>query len=299
MKDLSELNLNHLLALEALLAETNVTRAADRLGVTQPTMSRSLQRLREHLGDELLVRSGRGLVRTPRAERIHESLRHGLQVLRLALREEPEFVPSQSTRAFTIAANDVVGVWILPALMAHVRQYAPGVSLNIVPLEYSNVVSQLDTGAIDMHIGVGFADAPGLKRRTLLHERWICLARKEHPSLGKTLDLPAYVGLAHALCSPRNEGAGVVDEALAACGYSRKIAFKTCYFIVAAMVVAQTDLILTMPRRSGLHLAATLGLSTYEPPIELPDLTLVALWHERVDDVPAHRWLRQTLFSLL
>jgi len=116
MRDLPEINLNLLLSLEALLAEVNVTRAARRLGVTQPTMSRALRRLREDLGDPLLVRSGQGLVRTPRAERIHASLRDGLRALRRVLHDE-EFDPATARDTITMAAHDIVGVFVLPALL--------------------------------------------------------------------------------------------------------------------------------------------------------------------------------------
>jgi DNA-binding transcriptional LysR family regulator len=298
MKDIVNLNLNLILALEALLAEMNVTRAAERLNVTQPAMSRSLQKLREHLGDELLVRSGRGMVRTARAERIYASLRHGLQALRRALNEETEFVPEQSSRIFRIAARDVMGVWLLPKLMAHVRQHAPGVSIHVVFAETS-LPTQLDSGALDLTIGVGFPDAPGLKRRTLFRDGWVCLARKDHEAVASAqLNLDQYVALPHALCSPTGEGMGVVDEALAKLGHSRRIAYRTLYFIGAAIAVAQTDMILTMPRRPAEHLAIMLNLTMSEPPIELPPLEIVAVWHERMDDDPAHRWLRQTIVSM-
>lgn len=297
MKDIVDLNFNLILALEALLAEMNVTRAAERLNVTQPAMSRSLQKLREHLGDELLVRSGRGMVRTARAERIYVSLRHGLQALRRALNEETEFVPEQSSRIFRIATRDVMGVWLLPKLMAHVRQHAPAVSIHVGYAEM-DLPSQLDSGALDLTIGVGFQDAPGLKQRMLFRDQWVCLARKAHPTLDGELDLEQYIALPHALCSPKGEGIGVVDEALAKLGHSRRVAFRTLYFIGAAMAVAQTDMILTMPRRAGEHLAAILDLRMYPPPLELPSLEIITVWHERMDDDPAHRWLRQSIAAI-
>lgn len=297
-KDIVDLNLNLILALEALLAEMNVTRAAERLNVTQPAMSRSLQKLREHLGDELLVRSGRGMVRTARAERIYGSLRHGLQALRRALNEETDFVPDQSSRNFRIATRDVMGVWLLPKLMGHVRRHAPAVSIHVVFTETA-LPTQLDSGALDLTLGVGFQDAPGLKQRTLFRDGWLCLARKDHPALASgTLDLAQYIALPHALCSPKGEGAGVVDEALGKLGLTRRIAYRTPYFIGAAMAIAPTDMILTMARRPAEHLATMLNLSMYDPPIELPTLDIVAMWHERMDDDPAHRWLRQTIASI-
>lgn len=297
MADRLQLNLNLLIALEALLAEASVTRAAERLGVTQPAMSRSLQRLREQLGDELLVRSGQGLVRTPRAERILRSLRHGLTALHRALAEEDAFEPRTSSATFTIAANDIVGARLLPAVLERLRDEAPGVAVNVVPLEHADLVSQFDHGAADLAVGVGFLEAPGLKRRLLLSDGWICLVRQDHPEVGETLDLGTFLRLPHALSSPRGEGAGVVDDALAKLGHVRRIALRTRFFILAALAVQRTDMVLTMPRQSGERLAALLSLRALEPPVSLPDVDIVAVWHERMDDAPAHRWLRASLFA--
>lgn len=190
-----------------------------------------------------------------------------------------------------------MGVRLVPTLMAHLRQYAPGVSLHVVYAE-KDLPSQLDSGALDLKIGVGFADTPGLKRRLLYRDEWVCLARKDNPALAGGLDIRQYTALPHALCSPHGEGVAVVDEALAKLGHSRRIAFRTIYFIGAATAVAQTDMILTMPRRAGQHLAAMLDLRTCDPPIELPSVDIAAVWHERMDDDPAHSWLRQAIFSI-
>jgi DNA-binding transcriptional LysR family regulator len=299
LADLADLNLNLLLALDALLSEANVTRAAERLGVTQPAMSRSLQKLRERLGDELLVRSGRGLVRTPRAERIRRALGHGLQSLRRALAEDDTFEPARATTAFRVAANDVAGVRLLPAFMARLGGRAPRVAVNVVPLDYADLLGQFEFGALDLALGVSTTEAPGLRRRVLLRDDWTCLTRAGHPAAGDRLDLEAYLGLPHALCSPRGEGSGVVDEALAALGRARRVTLRSRYFVAAALAVRQSDLVLTMPRRSGERLAELLGLRAHAPPagLALRAVEFVALWHERMDDAPAHRWFRQELFA--
>lgn len=298
MNDLSELNLNLLLSLDALLSEVNVTRAAQRLGVTQPTMSRSLHKLREQLGDELLARSGRGLVRTPRAERIHQALKHGLQSIRRALSEDADFNPALASTTFRVAANDIIGVSLLPALMEQLGRSAPGIAVHMIPLEQADLLSQFEFGALDLALGVSFSDAPGLKCRLLLRDHWICLTRPEHPELRAPLDLATYLRLPHALCSPSGEGSGVVDDALALLGHTRKITLRSRYFVAAALAVRQSAMILTMPRASGERLAALLGLHVHALPAELTlsPIEVVAVWHERLDDVPAHRWFRQTLF---
>jgi len=294
MNDLAELNLNLLLSLEALLAEANVTRAAKRLGVTQPTMSRALRRLREDLGDALLVRSGQGFVRTPRGERIHASLRDGLQALRRALRT-PEFDPATAQHTVAIAAQDIVGVFLLPALLRRIEADAPGLSLDVVPLNSADLVSQLEGGALDLAVGVNFTEGAGLRRRVLFRDDWVCLARREHPALTRGLDLDTFTRLSHALASPEGDGLGLVDRILAAQGRKRRVAYRTRFFSGAALAVAQSDLLLTMPSRPGLDLARRLDLTSHAVPIALPTLDVVALWHARLDVDPLHDWVRNTL----
>lgn len=298
MNDLSSLNLNLLLSLEALLAEMNVTRAARRLGVTQPTMSRALRRLREELDDALLVRSGQGFVRTPRGERIHASLRDGLQALRRAL-QVPDFDLSTVQQTIVVAAQDVVGVFLIPALLRRMAEEAPGLSLDMVPLHSSDLAPQLEGGTLDLAIGVNFPDAPGLCRRLLFRDGWICLARPGHPSLKAGLDFEQYLSLSHALASPEGGGVGVVDRALAINGRQRKISYRSRYFIGAAMAVAQSDLLLTLPSLPGRELAGRLGLATYEPPLRLPTLEVVVLWHARLDLDPLHTWVRTALLAIV
>jgi DNA-binding transcriptional LysR family regulator len=296
MNDLSELNLNLLLSLEALLAETNVTRAARRLGVTQPTMSRALRRLREQLGDELLVRSGQGLVRTLRGERIHDALRDGLQALRRALRAPP-FDASTARQTVAVAAHDIVGVHMLPALLRRIEAEAPGLSIDVLPLRNADLPSQLEGGALDLAIGAYFPLAPGLVRRLLFRDGWVCLSRRNHPALVDGLDLETFVRVPHALASPDGDGPGVCDRVLASQGKARRVAYRTRYFLGAALAVAQSDLLLTLPLRAGLHLARHLDLASYDPPLPLPALDVSAMWHARLDVDPLHAWVRQALFD--
>lgn len=296
MNDLAQLNLNLLLSLEALLAEQNVSRAARKVGVTQPTMSRALRRLREELADALLVRSGQGFVRTPRGERIHASLRDGLQALRRALLA-PEFHPSTARQTIAIAAQDVVGVFLLPALLRRIATDAPGLSLDVLPLRQTDLLPQLEGGALDLAIGANFPEAPGLCRHILFRDGWVCLARRDHDALKRGLDIATFAQLPHALASPEGEGLGVVDRALAAQGRKRRIAYRTRYFIGAALAVAQSDLVLTMPARAGLELARRFGLSAHMPPLTLPALDVMTLWHARLDVDPVQAWVRAALID--
>jgi DNA-binding transcriptional LysR family regulator len=259
-------------------------------------MSRALRRLREDLDDALLVRSGQGFVRTPRGERIHASLRDGLQALRRALRA-PDFDPSTAHHTIALAAQDIVGVFLLPALLRRIEAEAPGLSLDVQPLRPADLVSQLESGALDLAIGANFPEVPSLRRRVLFRDGWVCLARAGHPALTKGLDLDTFTRLPHALASPEGDGVGVVDRALAAQGRKRRVAYRTRYFIGAAMAVAQSNVLLTMPARAGLELARRLGLASYDVPTALPSLDVMALWHARLDVEPLHAWVRTRLIE--
>jgi DNA-binding transcriptional LysR family regulator len=286
---------NLLVALDAMLREGSVTRAAARLGVTQSAMSHALRQLRELLGDPLLVRGTGGMVLTPRAESLAVPLRRGLEDLKLALRDEPLFDPAAARRAFTIATNDAVGLLILPPLLDLFGREAPGIDLDVTPGDMPRYAHQLETGALDLALGAAFDAAPGIRTRTLMAEQFACLVRADHPEVKETLDLATYVRLPHVLISPRGEGQGFVDAALEPLGLRRRIALRIRYFLLAPIVVARSSLVLTAPRRISEILAEAFPLRVLRPPLELSDFTIVMAWHERFDNDPAQRWLRRSV----
>lgn len=297
MPALADLDLNLLVALEALLAEANVTRAAAALGVTQPTMSRSLQRLRAHFGDDLLVRSGRGLVRTERGERLQARVRHSLAALRRVLADDDEFDPAAGARSFHVAAPDVLGVWLLPAFVGRLRAAAPHVDLTMHPMAPHEVAAQLDAGSLDVAFGATPRTGAGLMRRVVGRDPWVSLVRRGHPAVGERLDRATFVGLPHALASPAGAGPGAVDRALAAAGAARRVALRSAFFVSVAMAAAESDLVVTLPRTAGLRLARMLDLRAFAPPLVLEPVKIQAAWHERADAAPAHRWFRRELFA--
>ncbi|NMO15029.1 LysR family transcriptional regulator [Pyxidicoccus fallax] len=290
--DLTGINLNLVVALDALLTEANVTRAAERVGVTQSAMSHSLRQLRELLGDALLIRGRGGMVRTPRAEQLAAPLHRGLLELQRALRNEPVFEPATARRRFTLVTGDYFAATLLPELLALLGREAPHVDLAVRHLVVDQVSTPLESGEVDLGVGAFPPDLPGLRQQKLFTEDFVCVVREGHPVIRKGLDLDTYLRFPHVLISPRGEGVGVVDTELARRGRSRRIALRLPYFLTAPLTVVRSDHILTAPRRLVEPFTEAWPLQVLTPPVPLRTFDVVQFWHERFDDDPAHRWLR-------
>ena len=289
---LSQLNLTQLRALDALLAERSVTRAAHRLGLSQSAVSHALRGLRDTLGDALLVRGQGGMVPTRRAEALAAPLHRALRDLEAALSSKPGFEPATSRRTFTLATPDGFALTLLPDLLSVLRAEAPHVDLDVRPPQMGQPAAPLESGEVDLVVGVGLDAVPGVRTRVLQDERFACVVRADHPRVGADLDLDTYCGLPHALMSPTGSGLGVVDRALAELGRSRRVAVRIRSFIAAPLVVSRSDLVLTGPRAQLRALAALAPLRLLEPPLALPTFQVRSYWHERSQEDPAHRWLR-------
>lgn len=297
MTALSEINLNLLVALGALLDEANVTRAAERLGVTQSAMSHSLRQLRAQLGDRLLVRGPRGMLLTPRAEALRGPLRRGLGELARVVSGQVGWRPESEARVFRVAAGDYVSIRVLPPLLELLGREAPRVDIDVRAADLRGGAAQLEAGELDVLVALESSEAPGLRQRALLSDDFACLARAGHPEISGALDLDLYCRLPHVLISPRGEAGSFVDSALARRGRARRVALRVPFFLVAPLVVARSDMILTAPTCLARELAAHYPLQVLRAPLELPRFTLHMIWHERFDDDPAHRWLREAMIS--
>ena len=296
---LQQLNLHHLRALDALLAERNVTRAASRLGMTQSAVSHALGGLREALGDPLLVRGRGRMVPTPRAEALAGPLHAALLALEAALVEGPRFDPATANRTFVMAMGDAFSLTLLPQLLRIVRQEAPGVDLDVRPAPGGSSAVALERGDVDLAFGVDIPNVVALRTRALFEDSFACLVREGHPEVGATLDLDTFCRLPHALMSPEGSGPGVVDRVLAELGRSRRVALRIRYFVAAPLVVSESDLILTGPRRQLTRLAQRAPLRVLEPPMPMPHFTTRMIWHLRAQEDPAHRWLREAVVRAL
>ena len=304
---LRRLDANLLVAFDLLAEERSVTAAARRAGVSQSAMSHTLRRLREQLGDPLLVRVGGAMSLTPAAERLAGPVREGLFTLARALDAPPRFDPAVSERRFTVAAPDLFELRVVPRLLSDMSRLAPEASLTLSS-ELPGFGARLATGELDLAVVPSFTGLDGLdlgpvpadslRRRALFRDGFRCFVREAHGTLGPRGRLTAkrYAALPHVLVSPTGRGEGVVDQALTERGLRRHVAARVPRFAAALAIVAAGDHVLTGP--SSLAGCATLSpVRSLPPPLPLPEHTVAMVWHPRFHHDPGHRWLRERLLS--
>ena len=288
---LRNLDLNLLMALDALLIERSVTRAAERMCISQPAMSQTLARLRRAFDDQLLVRAGRSMAPTALAQSLSAPLHAILGQLDELVRDRGDFTAETCTRTFRLACLDHFSTLHLPDLLAAVRAQAPHINITVEPLSYDRLSHALAFGTADLGVGV-FRDLPaGLMQRTLHSERFMCVLRADHPALARW-DLAAFVAHPHGLLSTTGRGQGIIDHDLSSLGQVRRIAVRLPHFQSAGRLAARSDLIFTVPGRLATFFATHLPVTCLAPPLALPEYDMHMRWHRRAHTDPAHRWLR-------
>ncbi|MBN3759634.1 LysR family transcriptional regulator [Burkholderia sp. Ac-20365] len=297
MINLRQLDLNLLVTLDALLSEHNVTRAAERLNFSQPSVSVHLAKLREIFGDPLLLPGPRGMRPTARADELREPLREALDVLESVISPARAFDPSKATHTWRLAASDYSeSTVLLPALNA-LRTAAPGTRLSVVEMMPTRIVKQAEQGDIDLAFHTSDESPLGLHRRVLFRERYVLAGRAGHPRLKRRPTLAQFCALEHVIVSPDGGGfRGVTDEVLAQLGLTRRVVLSVPHFLVMISVLANTDLVAMVPERLVL---STSALKIVRPPVDVPGYEMGMLWHERCHRDPAHRWLREHIAQAL
>jgi DNA-binding transcriptional LysR family regulator len=287
---LSAIDLNLLVVLRALLRERHVTRAARQLGLSQSATSHALSRLRELCEDPLLVRHGRSLVLTPRATRLMPALERGLAELHGVVTREPAFDPKRAQRLFSLGMADYVQALLLQPLLRELHVAAPLIDLNVVT--FPNLSELLESGAIDLAISVSAGIGPGFSTQALFDDGFVCMVRKGHPGVRRKLTLERYLLLQHVVVAPTGTAGSFVDTELERRGLVRRVALRVSSFLMAPIVVAETDFIATTPELLARRMAKRFALQLVPPPFRMPRFGLCLAWHPRFDDDPAHRWLR-------
>jgi DNA-binding transcriptional LysR family regulator len=295
--DIRKVDLNLLVALDALLGERSVSRAAARLHLSQPATSAVLARLRELFGDPLLLRSARGMLPTPRALELFAPVKQVLDEIDAIVQPRTAFDPARAVQSFTLSASDYVEYALLPMLVDFLERKAPGVRLAVMPLDLQTVAKQMEIGEVDLCI-TGLQNAPaGLHQQPLYAERMVCVVRRRHPGVGARLTLEKFCSLEHILVSVRGSGFSArVDDALTKIGRKRHARLAVPHFLLVPEIVARSDMIGALPER----LARGYGkkLRIFEPPLEIEGFTVGQIWHERNQREPAQLWLREVLLEL-
>jgi len=287
---LASVDLNLLRTIQPLLEERHISRAAKRSFLSQPAMSRALDRLRVAFGDPLLVRSGRVYERTPRGERVLREIEPIMRRLQAIVRDE-EFTPGQSQERFRVAISDHGSSIFLPLLLECLRREAPQSEL-LVSVAEARTYDEVAAGRIDLSFR---AEAPPseLESELLFNLDFVCLFGSRQPMRNRRLTLEKYLQLPHAMILTGEDHQAMVDRPLAQLGVKRRIALRIPFFISAVFAIAKTDLVLTVPRTLAKITAPMAGLRMTEAPREIKPFPYFMSWHPRLTNEAAHAWLRE------
>ena len=296
------IDLHLLVCLEALLSEQSVTRAAEKMGMSQPGMSNALARLRQLTGDLLLVRTSQGMTLTPRGQELGVTVRKGLSVMEEIFADRQPFDPAQAKGVVTIAAADSVSVMLIPRLMQALDQQAPGVSVVMRLPDPVHVREWLSDGECDLAVGYFPHLADGLRFTNLFSQSLSCVASLNHPEIGDSLSLAQYGKARHVVFgspfSPVSTMETAMDQALAGIGQERQLAMRVSSVLLTPYVVAQTAMLGTLPTWLAHYYARILPLRVLALPFDAPIIESRMVWHERTHPVGLHQWIRVLLRSL-
>ncbi|MCU0119911.1 LysR family transcriptional regulator [Pseudomonas sp. B2M1-30] len=293
MNNLRRLDINLLLTLDVLLAEHNVTRAAQRLNLSQPSVSVHLAKLRDIFGDPLLLPGPRGMRPTVRADELREPLREALEALERAVAPASPFDPALAIHTWKISATDYgESTIVLPALSG-LRTQAPGTRLAVVDLLPGQMVKQAEQGLFDLALHITEGAPPELHQRPLFTERYVLAGRIGHPGLNAPPTREQFCALEHVMVSREGGGFwGTTDNALADVGLSRKVVLSVPHFLLVMSVLASTDLVAMLPSRL---VRGHPALQVVDAPLQVPGYEMAMFWGERSHRDPAHKWLREHL----
>jgi DNA-binding transcriptional LysR family regulator len=297
--DIRAVDLNLLKAFDALMTERAVTRAAGRIGLSQPAMSHALSRLRDLFADDLFVRSPAGMEPTTRAREIAPLVSAAIEHIDAALNPGSSFDPAHSERIFTAGMAEYAEVPLVERLAQVFSRTAPKATLRLVPVTGAEAPERLDRETIDIavaHLGARLGMLPQrFDSVELFCDPFVVIARRGHPCLAGLLSAEAYAALGHVLVSPRGDTTGAVDRPLAALGLGRRIQLLVATYLALPAVLEATDLIATVPQRTARRIAAA-GFAITPLPIDLT-VTVSMAWHRRNARTPAHLWFRSLLID--
>lgn len=296
MKARRNLDLQLLACLDALISECSVTRAAERMGMSQPGMSSALARLRRLTNDELLVRTARGMLPTPRARELAESVQTGMRAFEDVLGDRGPFDPAGARGSFTVATADFPGMLIFPRVMQRLCQEAPGLQMEMRLPDPAHIREWLSEGGCDIAVGYFPQLADGLRTSLLFEESLVCVAAADHPAIGGHVSSADFAQAAHVIFgspfSPSSLLETILDERFAGLGIRRRLGMRVASILLTPYVVAQSPLLAILPRVFAQHFAGFLPLKLVTSEFELPPISISMVWHERSHRLGMHTWMR-------
>jgi len=276
----------------------SVSRAAERLAMAQANASIALNKLRRHFGDRLFSRTSRGMEPTPYAQQIYPEVSASVERLAKLAGPRVAFDPAVARRQFRICMTDISEIVVLPTLINHLRRVAPGVLIEAERIS-SDSPRRLESGEIDMAVGFMPHLEAGFYQQTLFEQNFTCLASEQHPRVRSRPNKRAFLAEGHIVVTTSGTGHAIVEKVLAQSGYERRVILKVPSFLGVARIVAQTELLVIVPRRLGETLAHQERVRMFEPPVSLPSFAVKQHWHERFHADAGNAWLRGALAQLL
>lgn len=296
--ELHEIDLNLLVVFNQLRIDRRVSKAAEALGVSQPAVSNSLARLRKLFGDELFLRTPKGMEPTPFADELAESVSYALAMIHSGVNQRTGFDPAASGRSFTIGMTDIGEIYFLPSLIESLQRDAPGVTLSTVRNTAVNLRDDLESGKVDLAIGLLPQLKAGFFQRRLFMQRYVCLMRRGHALDKKRITLAEFSGAEHLLVISQGTGHGKVDELLQRSGVERRIRLTVPHFVSVGHILQRSDFVATVPEKLANSLLEPFDLAKVAHPAKLPDVAINAFWHAKYHRSPANQWLRTRVFEL-
>ncbi len=296
IRTLKKIDLNALVTLKVLLDEKHVTQTAHQLNLTQSAVSRTLAKLREMFDDPLLVKSGKHLALTNRAEKLQPQLNALLESASALLLPE-EFNPATHKGSIRLATTDYGTHSLLPRLVPALNEIAPGVSLTAVDWR-SNLLTELEENRVDLIIGGATEPPADIFQRIVAHDKFVAVLRKGHPCEDR-ISLDDYLQLKHVMISPTGTGNSGIDDLLALSGHKRNISVRVPHFFAALEIIATTDMVILLPAKFVRRYVAPEKFSVLEPPFEIPPMEISMFWHARMHHDPLHKWFRQFVYETI
>jgi DNA-binding transcriptional LysR family regulator len=296
--ELNQIDLNLLVVFQQLMIERRVSRAAENLDLSQPAVSNSLAKMRKIFGDELFLRTPAGMIPTPFAEQLGESIGYALSMIHSGLNQQPQFNPATAKCALTIGMTDIGEIVFLPSLVERLSREAPGVTLNTVRNAAVNLRDDMEAGKVDLAIGLLPQLKAGFFQRQLFRQRYVCLFRRGHPLGKKKFSLADFRAVEHLVVVAAGTGHGAVDELLKRSGVARSVRLTMPHFVGVGHILRSTDLVATVPERLAQHLAEPFDLTYLPHPVRLPEVAINVFWHAKSHRSLANQWLRGIVFEL-
>ena len=292
--ELLDFDMNLLLTFDAIYRHHSLSAAAIELGLTQPAVSAALKRLRERFDNPLFVRTSHGMRPTPYADNMSTKISKALDIVR-EVDQPAKFAPQTTTINFRVYINDVGMLLVMPQVFEYMNQHAPRAKLTILDLRPDEVMEALDSGEIDLAVGYFLGIPDWAHQQSIRNTSYVCVVRADHPSIRGSLSLEQFLSAKHGMYWTTGSPHGIVEETLAKRGLTRDVLLRVPRFAALPFLIAQSDLIATIPEDLGLAFSKLINIRVFAPPLKLPSFEIKQYWHERYHADAANRWMRTVI----